>query len=95
MPNEKRMTPIRVPDMQWMEKDIQTKFCNHRHGLEAERDMVINNKLDTLIPKYIKAIGIDKMTEKFKKAHDKRKDFELNMHTKLSILEAHEMEISK
>lgn len=94
MPN-KRMTPIRVPDMNWMEQDIREKFANHRIGLEAERDVLINEKLDKAIPKYMKAIGIDKLSERFKKAYEKRREFELNMDSQLQILKAEEVEVAK
>ena len=94
MPN-KRMTPIRVQDMNWMEQDIRDKFANHRIGLEAERDVLINEKLDKAIPKYMKAIGIDKLSDKFKVAYEKRRDFELNMDTQLQILKAEEIEIAR
>lgn len=92
--NNKRMTPIRVPDMQWMKEDIQNKFSKHRRVYENERDSLINENLDKAIPKYIKIMGCEKVLAEFKKAHDARKEFELTMQTKLNILRAKESEIA-
>ena len=92
--NTKRMTPIRVPDMQWMKEDIQNKFTKHRRVYETERDSLINENLDKAIPKYIKVMGCEKVLADFKKAHEARKDFELTMQTKLDILRAKEAEIA-
>ena len=92
--NNKRMTPIRVPDMVWMKEDIQNKFNKHRRVYETERDSLINENLDKAIPKYIKVMGCEKVLAEFKKAHEARKEFELTMQTKLNILRAKEAEIA-
>ena len=92
--NNKRMTPIRVPDMVWMKEDIQNKFNKHRRVYETERNSLINENLDKAIPKYIKVIGCEKVLAEFKKAHEARKEFELTMQTKLDILRAKEAEIA-
>ena len=91
---DKRMTPIRVPDMVWMKEDIQNKFNKHRRVYENERDSLINENLDKAIPKYIKIMGCEKVLAEFKKAHEARKEFELTMQTKLNILRAKESEIA-
>ena len=74
MPKERRMTPIRVPDMVWMKEDIHNKFQDHRRTLEMERDKLISAELDKLVPEYTKALGIDKLLKNFEKSHQKRKD---------------------
>ena len=92
--NNKRMTPIRVPDMQWMKEDIQNKFSKHRRVYENERDSLISENLDKAIPKYVKIIGCEKLIDQYKSASDARKEFELTMQTKLDILRAKEAEIA-
>ena len=95
MPKERRMTPIRVPDMVWMKEDIHNKFQDHRRTLEMERDKLISAELDKLVPEYTVALGVDKLLKKFEKSHQKRKDFEMTMDTQLTILLAEELEDAK
>ena len=90
----KRMTPIRVPDMQWMKEDIENKFRKHRRAYETERDSLINNNLDLAIPKYIKVIGCEKLIKDFTKASEARREFQLTMKTKLDILIAEEAKVA-
>ncbi len=91
---DKRMTPIRVPDMVWMKEDIHNKFIKHRRAYEVERDTLINENLDLAIPEYIKVIGCEKLIAKFKEAHEARREFQLTMQTKLDILAADEAKIA-
>ena len=92
--NKKRMTPIRVPDMEWMKEDIQNKFTKHRRAYETERDSLINENLDLAIPKYIRVIGCENLLSKFRKAHEARREFQLTMQTKLDILAAEEAKLA-
>jgi len=91
---EKRMTPIRVPDMEWMKEDIHSKFQKHRRSYETERDSLINENLDLAVPEYIKVIGCEDLIAKFKEAHEARKEFQLTMKTRLDILIAEEAKVS-
>ena len=91
---DKRMTPIRVPDMQWMEQDIRDKFSKHRRVYENERNSIINANVDLAKPEYIKVMGCKKLLANFIKASDARKEFQLTMETKLNILKAKEAEIA-
>ena len=54
--NNKRMTPIRVPDMVWMKEDIQNKFSKHRRVYENERDSLINDNLDKAIQRLLRTL---------------------------------------
>ena len=93
--NDKRMTPIRVPDMVWMEEDIRFKFEQHRQLFQRERDALINENLDKTIPKYTKSLGLTDPIAKLQAAYEKRRDFELTMDTQLDILIAKEAEIAQ
>ena len=92
--NTRRMTPIRVPDMVWMEDDIQNKFSKHRRAYETERNSIVNANVDLAKPEYIKVMGCKKLVDDFNKASDARKEFQLTMETNLEILKAKEKEIA-
>ena len=67
--NKPRMSPIRVPDMLWIEADISKKFMGHRTILERARNTLINETLSETVPKYIKSIGLTKSLEILKIAN--------------------------
>jgi hypothetical protein len=92
--NKPRMSPIRVPDMLWIEADISKKFMGHRTLLERARNTLINETLSETVPKYIKSIGLTKSLETLKVANKKRAEFEASMQFELDNLRSIEHKAS-
>jgi len=92
--NKPRMSPIRVPDMLWIEADISKKFAGHRTLLERARNALINETLSETVPKYIKSIGLTKSLETLKVANKKRVEFEASMEFELQNLRTIEQKAS-